>query len=162
MTKALFTGSFDPITLGHIDIIRRAAAVFDEVIVCAMININKNYLFSRDERLALMRESLADVPGVRVDAYEGFAAEYARAQNVDVMVKGVRGFIDYEYEANIAFYNKRIAPDIETICFFADGAHAHISSSGVRELLAFGGSVEGLVPDPVLKAISHKTRRDQS
>ena len=162
MTKALFTGSFDPVTLGHIDIIRRAVAVFDEVIVCAMININKNYLFSRDERLALLRESLANVPKVRVDAHDGFAADYAKAHDVDVFVKGVRTFVDYEYESHIAFYNKRIAPDIETVCLFADDAHAHISSSGVRELVAFGGSLSGLVPEPVIRAIEEKQRRDQT
>ena len=140
MTKALFTGSFDPVTLGHIDIIRRAASVFDEVIVCAMININKHYLFSEAQRLSMLRESLSDMPNVRVDSVGAF-------------VKGVRTLADYEYEMQMAFYNKRIAPEIETVCLFADDAFAHVSSSGVRELLAFGGSVEGLVPEAVLRVI---------
>ncbi len=153
MTKALFTGSFDPVTLGHIDIIKRAAAVFDEVIVCAMININKTYMFSEAERLSMLRDSLAGVPKVRVDTYKGFAAEYAKAQGVNVFVKGVRTLADYEYEMQMAFYNKRIAPDIETVCLFADDAYACVSSSGVRELMAFGGSVSGLVPEAVLRVI---------
>ena len=153
MTKALFTGSFDPVTLGHIDIIRRAASVFDEVIVCAMININKHYLFSEAQRLSMLRESLSDMPNVRVDSHSGFAADYAKNQGVGAFVKGVRTLADYEYEMQMAFYNKRIAPEIETVCLFADDAFAHVSSSGVRELLAFGGSVEGLVPEAVLRVI---------
>ena len=160
MTKALFTGSFDPVTLGHIDIIRRAAMVFDEVIVCAMININKQYMFSEAERLSMLRDSLLDMPNVRVDSHNGFAADYAKKHGVNAFVKGVRTLADYEYEMQMAFYNKRIAPEIETVCLFAGDAYACVSSSGVRELMAFGGSVDGLVPEAVLRVI--ETNRGES
>jgi pantetheine-phosphate adenylyltransferase len=156
MGKAVYPGSFDPVTNGHLDVIRRACALFDEVTVCVMVNHTKHYIFSPQERMDLIAASVADLDNVRVDSYDGLLMDYARAEGMDAVVKGLRSSQDFEFENTMDFYNKRIAPEIETVYLMAEHTYAHVSSSGVRELMAFHGDISGLVPDRVAQAIAKK------
>ncbi len=153
MTKAVYPGSFDPMTNGHRDIIARAASVFDEVVVSVMVNVSKKYLFTVPERLNLLSESLKDLPNVRVRAYEGLLIDLVREEKVDVIVKGLRNATDFDYENTMDFYNKRMAPQVESVYLMASHEYVHLSSSAIRELMAFGGDVSGLVPPLVEEAL---------
>lgn len=156
MGKAVYPGSFDPVTNGHLDIIRRASALFDEVTVCVMVNHAKHCIFSPEERMALIAASVAGLDNVRVDSYDGLLMAYARQKGMDAVVKGLRSGRDFEFENTMDFYNKRIAPEIETVYLMAEHTYVHVSSSGVRELMAFQGDISGLVPDQVVRAIAKK------
>ena len=156
MAKAVYPGSFDPITCGHVDIIRRGAAIFDEVTVCVMVNPRKKYLFSLEERLDLIQKSLKDLKNVKIDHYEGLMMNYAIENHFDVVLKGLRNTQDFEYENNMEFFNKRMAKDIESVYLMSSHEHEYISSSAVRELLNFGGDLSGLVPKVVEDALRLK------
>lgn len=155
MTTAVYPGSFDPVTLGHVDVIRRAAATFDELRVCILRNPKKHYWFSEDERLALIEESVAAIgaKNVTVDHYEGLLTDYAKSVDASVIIKGLRTFQDFEYESQMDYFNKRLAPDVETLYMMADKKYSVLSSSAIRELIAFGGELSGLVPEAVIKAV---------
>lgn len=156
MTLAVYPGSFDPVTLGHIDIIRRASRTFDDLRVCIMKNVQKKYLFSEEERLYLIEQSIAEFDNVTVEVYDGLLTDYARQAGASVIVKGLRTIADFEYEMQMDYFNKRLAPEIETIYMMADKKYSVLSSSAIRELMAFGGSLEGLVPDAVITAARRK------
>lgn len=151
---AVYPGSFDPVTLGHLDIIRRAAKLFDELVVCVMVNPTKKYLLSEEKRVALLEAVVADLPNVRIDTHGGLMVRYAQENQIGFVIKGLRNGTDYDYEINMEFYNRRIVPEIETVYLASDPTLVHVSSSGVRELIAFEGDVGGLVPDVVEKAIA--------
>lgn len=152
MKRALITGSFDPPTVGHIDIIRRAAAIFDEVIVCVCVNSAKQGSYTYDTRMEMLRRSLEDCANVTVDLCHGLVAEYAAEHGVDVIVKGVRNAADYDYEAMIARVNLLNAP-IETLFLPANPLYQFISSTVAREMIRYGKALDKILPSEVIEMI---------
>jgi pantetheine-phosphate adenylyltransferase len=152
---AVYPGVFDPVTLGHVDIIRRGAALFGRLIVAVATNPSKQSLFSTEERLAMVRDAAGDLAGVAVDSYEGLTVEYVRRHGASVILRGLRQHSDFEYEYQLALTNRTIS-GIETIFVMADERVAYISSHLVREVAALGGNVAPLVPKGVLKALKAK------
>ncbi|HET7088358.1 MAG TPA: pantetheine-phosphate adenylyltransferase [Anaerolineae bacterium] len=156
MTKAVYPASFDPIHYGHLDIIRRAAAIFDEVIVGVYDRPMKNLLFDIHERLALAREAVAGIPRTRVTSYSGLTVDFAREAGAQVIVRGLRVVSDFELEWRMALTNKQLAPDLEMICLMTSREYAFLSSSTVREVALLGGDVSGMVPPPAARALARK------
>lgn len=164
---ALYPGSFDPLTNGHLDIIHRASRLFDEVIAAILINSDKSPLFSADERSAMIRTSLgSDYPNVRVDTFDGLLVDYALQQQARVIVRGIRAVSDYEYELQMALMNRRLEPQIETVFMMPSEAYSFLSSRLVREVCQFGGTISGLVPsnveDRLLQKIASMGREGQA
>lgn len=159
---ALFPGSFDPITEGHLDLIRRAARLFDRVVVTVLINPAKQSLFTVDERVDLIRESCAgiDSPGhIEVDAFGGLLVEYAQRVGAVAIVRGLRSSTDFEYEQPMIAMNAHLAPGIDTVCLLASAQHAHISSRLVKEVASLGGSVTDMVPRAVEARLMARVRK---
>ena len=152
---AVYPGVFDPVTLGHMDIIRRGAALFDRLIVAVADNPAKQSLFTTGERLAMVREAVGNLKGVAVDSYEGLTVEYVRRHGASVILRGLRQHSDFEYEYQLALTNRTIS-GVETVFVMADERVAYISSHLVREVAALGGDVSPLVPKGVLKALKAK------
>lgn len=159
-TIAIYPGSFDPLTNGHFDIIQRGARLFDELIVAILVNPEKAPLFSAAERTEMVRSVLdGRFPKVRVDTFDGLLVDYARTQQVNVIVRGIRAVSDYEYELQMALMNRRLEPKIETVLMMPAEAYSYISSRLVREIFKFGGSVEGLVHPLVKQKLAEKIHR---
>lgn len=150
---ALYPGSFDPVTNGHLDIAARAARLFDTVVMAVFDRPNKNLLFSTAERLELLREATRDMPGLKVDAYSILTVEYARSIGASVIVRGLRATSDFEHEFQMAQINQTLAPDIDYITFMAGHRYTFFSSSTVRELASLGEDVSWLVPSHVAGAL---------
>ncbi len=155
---AVYPGSFDPITNGHLDLIRRGTQLCDKLIVAVLRNTEKSYLFSVEERLTLLRESVADIPGVEVDAFDGLLVEFARRRGADRILRGIRALSDFEYEFQMALMNRRLAPNVETLFLMPREEFTFLSSRLVREVARLGGPVDGLVPPPVALRIKEKLR----
>ena len=149
---ALCPGTFDPVTNGHLDVVGRAASLFDAVEVAVLENPSKAPLFAVDERVALLQEAVSDLPNVRVGSFGGLLVDYARGRGAQVIVKGLRAVSDYEYEIQMAQMNQRIG-GIETLFMATSPKWSFLSSSLVKEVARLGGDVEGLVPDHVRKAL---------
>lgn len=147
MTKAVFPGSFDPFTIGHLDIVKRAAKVFDEVIVAIFDNPGKGTDFSLGDRLELIADAVKDIPNVSIDSSSGLLVDYLRSVGANVIVRGIRNGSDVEYETMLEAVNDRIAPEITTVYLISRPEHSYISSSLVRQLLKIGISIDGLVPN---------------
>lgn len=158
MRLGLFQGSFDPITKGHIDCIKRSLNICDKIIVLLAINKDKNYLFNMDERLYMAKESLKNIENVTVDKYDGLTAEYAKSHNVDFFIRGLRNEKDYIYEKEIEYYNKNIAPNIETIYITCDKAYEDVSSTKVRECIKNGIDISKYVDESIIDFIKRKER----
>ena len=152
MKRALITGSFDPPTLGHIDIINRTAAIFDEVVVCVCSNSEKQGQYSRETRLEMLRRSLAGYSNVTVDLCEGLVADYAISHNIDVIVKGVRNAMDYDYESMIAQVNFLNAP-VETLFLPANPMYQFVSSTVAREMIRYGRALDKILPEAIIEMI---------
>lgn len=150
-TVAIYPGSFDPITNGHLDLIERAARLFDRLIVAILRNEGKQPLFTAEERVEMLRQVLRDYANVEVDSFEGLLVDYAARRGAGVIVRGIRAVSDYEYELQMALMNRRLAPQIETVFLMAGEAYSFISSRLVKEVASLGGDVSGLVP-PVVEA----------
>lgn len=149
---AVCPGSYDPVTLGHVDIIRRAAAMFDHVVVGVVRRPkHKEPLIPAEDRVALLEESLADVPNASVAMFSDLVVEFARREGACALVKGLRAVSDFEWEFQMQQLNKHLAPEIETLYLAASGRYMFVSSSGVREIASFGGSIEDLVPPCVVR-----------
>ncbi len=148
----MYPGTFDPITRGHEDLVRRCVRLFDQVVVAIASNPKKAPLFTLDERVALLREAVADMANVRVGSFRGLLVDHARAQRASVIVKGLRAVSDYEYEIQMAQMNMRVGA-VETLLMPTNPKWSFLSSSLVKEVARFGGDVEGLVPDHVRKAL---------
>ncbi len=157
--RAIYPGSFDPITLGHVDVASRAARLFDEVIVAVYEGNEKSgSLFTPTERMELAQAVLAATPeaNIRVDSFSGLTVDYARSQDAGVIVRGLRAVSDFEYEFKLAHMNVHLAPGIEVVCLMTSSGHSFISSSLIREVAALGGDVDGLVPAIVGDALRAK------
>lgn len=155
MTLAMFPGRFDPVTNGHRDIARRAARMFDEVLV-AVADLKQNYLFTTSERVELLREALADCKNIKVTSFSGLMVEFARAQGASVVVRSMRAVTDFEAEFDMALMNKKMAPEIESIFMMASLEHLYISGTRIREVSALGYDVSDLVPPHVWAALRKK------
>ena len=154
MNIAIYPGSFDPITLGHLDIIRRAAACFDKVYVCVMVNCEKKQpMFTPERRLELIRHSVAHISNVEVENWSGLLADYARAKNAHILVKGVRNCADFELENQMAHINQGICPGLETLLLPASAEFEHFSSTMVREMIRYHQPLEKYVPAPVAEEL---------
>jgi pantetheine-phosphate adenylyltransferase len=157
--RAIYPGSFDPITLGHVDVARRAARLFEELIIAVYEGQAKpGALFTVPERVAMAREVVASVPesNIRVDSFSGLTVDYARSQDAGVIVRGLRAVSDFEYEFKLAHMNEHLAPEIEVVCLMTSSGHSFISSSLIREVAALGGDIDGLVPATVRDALRAK------
>lgn len=154
---AVYPGSFDPITNGHLDIINRALRVFDELIVLVAYNPNKKYLFTVEERMELIKASLGGKNDrIRVDCHTGLLVDYARSKGANVILRGLRAVSDFEYEFQMALINRRLYRDLETVFLMTGYQWFFTSSNLIKEAASLGGSVEGLVPDVVLKKLEEK------
>jgi pantetheine-phosphate adenylyltransferase len=153
MIKCVYPGSFDPITSGHLDVIQRAAALFDDVTVAVLVNKNKKPAFSSEQRMDFIRRSTAHLPGVRVDCFAGLLVDYMKQVGANVVIRGMRALSDFEYEFQMAAMNAKLAKDIETIFLMTDISHSFLSSSMVKELVYHGGDITGLVPEAIKKDV---------
>ena len=158
MRRAVCPGSFDPVTNGHVDVINRAAALYDELVVAVLINPGKAGLFSVDERMELLREAVSHLPNVTVDSFQGLLVAYCRAHDLPVIVKGLRAVSDFEYELQMAQMNRELA-GIETLFVPTAPQVGHLSSSLVKQIAQFGGDVSSLVPKAVDERLIAKARR---
>jgi len=159
MRRAVCPGSFDPVTSGHLDIVSRAAALFDEVVVAVGVNPSKSRLFGPDERIAMLEQGVGDLPNVRVAGFTGLITEYCLEVDAQAIVKGLRSGTDFDYELQMAQMNAHLT-GVETVFVLADPQFGFVSSSLVKEVAGFGGDVSGLVPDFVLEPLT--TRLAQS
>ena len=160
MTTAICPGSFDPITLGHVDIICRAAEIFDEVVVCVMHNAaKKSPMFTLEEKLSMARRAVEEYPNVRVDSFDGLLTEYVRRYDKPVVVKGLRAASDFDYEFQMNMINKRLNPSVETMFLTASERYTFLSSSIVREVAQYGAELKGLVPDAIIPDIEEKAKQ---
>ncbi|MFN0250511.1 MAG: pantetheine-phosphate adenylyltransferase [Kofleriaceae bacterium] len=154
---AVYPGTFDPITNGHLDILERSLAVFENVIVTIAPNIRKNPLFSTDERIGFIRDALPQYgERVQFEVFEGLLVDFCRSRNATVIVRGLRALADFEYEFQFAHMNRRLAPGVDTVFFMTDERNHYVSSSLVKEVASLGGDVNGLVPAPVVAALAAK------
>lgn len=162
MATAVYPGSFDPITYGHLDIIRRAAEVFDKVIVGVLKNQTKTPLFDFDERVEMIREVVKEFPNVEVVSFHGLLIEFTKKMNADVIVRGIRAVSDFEYELMMAKTNKQLNPEVETMFFATSAKYSFLSSSTVRELAMFDGDITPFVPDCVRERINAKIQANRA
>ena len=159
-TKALYTGSFDPLTNGHYNIIERAAKLYDELTVGIIVNPSKKSMFTLDERELMIRETLKELPNVKVGTFSGLLADYVNDNDFNVVVRGLRAAMDFEYEIQMAQMNDRLFNEkVETVFLMTAPEYSFISSSMMKEVHSLGGSIEGLVPDEILKHMNDKIRK---
>lgn len=156
---AVYPGSFDPITMGHVDIINRISPLYDQVIILIAQSSQKQSLFTAPERKQLIEKSMAHLKNVKVDIFEGLTVDYMKRANAQVIVRGLRAVVDFEYEMTMANMNKKLAPEIETLLVFASPEYYYISSRGVKEVAINGGALKDLVPDTVIQALAEKIKK---
>ena len=154
---AVYSGTFDPLTLGHEDVVRRAAQMFDRVVIAVARAVHKNTFFDLEQRLALAQAALADCPNVQALPFDGLIVDFVRAQQASVIVRGLRSLTDYDYETQMAGMNRHLAPEVDTVFLHTSASVQHISSTLVREIAKLGGDVSGLVSAPVLQALRART-----
>jgi pantetheine-phosphate adenylyltransferase len=157
--SAIYPGSFDPLTLGHLDLIERASHIFDQVIVAVGVNSRKKTVFSAEERIEMVKASVKGLKNVKVEAFDGLLVEYARLKKIHVLLRGLRAFSDFEYEFQMALANRKMAPEIEMIFLMPKESFSYISSSTVREIAERGGDVTPFVPTAVKRCLEKKMRR---
>jgi len=156
MKRAIYPGTFDPFTNGHLDIVQRATALFDKIIVTIAKNSSKDPLFTTEERIDMIRESTAYLQSVQVDSFEGLLVNYAKQKNANVVIRGLRMISDFEYEFQMALMNRKIADDIETVFLMPDERYTYLSSSIVREIAQLGGDCSPFVPLHIEKRLKEK------
>lgn len=161
MRIAVFPGSFDPLTSGHVDIIQRGARMFDRIIVAVLVNEAKTPLFTPSERVALIREVFRDTPQVEADTFEGLLVDYVRHRDATVIIRGLRAVSDFEYEMQMALMNRHLSPDVETVFMMPAEQYTYVSSRLVKEVASLGGSVTGLVPGAVEARLREKQQARQ-
>ena len=156
MKIAIYPGSFDPVTSGHLNIIRRAANIFDRLIVCVMVNAGKSPMFTQEERVELIRRVTADIPNVEVDSSSELLAEYAKRKGGCVIVKGLRAGSDFENEFQMALVNKKINPELDTMFLTAESQYMYLSSSMVKELGTYGVDLSDFLPEEIISDFQNK------
>ena len=156
MSTAIYPGSFDPVTMGHADIATRAAAIFERVIVAVYATPSKALLFNTQERVELFQKTVEHLPNVEVTDFTGLVVEYARRLGAKVIVRGLRSGFDFEYEFEMTYMNKKLAPDVEVVCLMASLPYQYVSSSLLKEVVGLGGDITSLVPAHVMDAINSK------
>ena len=159
MKKIIYPGTFDPVTYGHIDIIQRASELFDSIVVTVAVNPSKSPLFSLEERLFLLKESLKDINNVVIDSFEGLTVDYAHKVGAIGILRGLRAISDFEYEFQMALTNRKIAENIETVFLMPGEKYSYISSTLVREIARYGGDVKDFVPVEAVKIIAGKYKK---
>ncbi|MEJ5367747.1 MAG: pantetheine-phosphate adenylyltransferase [Bryobacteraceae bacterium] len=159
---AVYPGSFDPVTYGHLDLIERCAPLVDKLWVAVLRNANKQPMFSAEERVEMLREATRHLGNVEVDSFDGLLVEYARKRGACLLLRGIRAISDYEYELQMALMNRRLAPEIETMFMMAGEAFSFLSSRLVKEVIALGGNVSGLVPPQVEAKLKERLSRQPS
>ncbi len=156
MSKAIYPGSFDPVTLGHIDVIKRSAAIFDHIVIGVLSNSVKSPLFSVEERVKMLKDATRDLPNVSVETFSGLTVDFAREHDIHVMIRGLRAVTDFEYELQIAQSNRKVAPDIDTMFLTTSLEYAYLSSSIVKEYAKYGEDVSNFVTSNVVQALKEK------
>ena len=153
MRIAVYPGSFDPFTNGHLDILERSLRLFDEVVVAVLINPNKSCLIQSSERVRMIKDSIGDRPGVRVDQFNGLLIDFCHKMNATAVIRGLRAVSDYEYEVQLSTINRQLAPDLETVFLMSSPQYSFLSSSIVKEIARYGGPIANLVPPPVAEGL---------
>ena len=156
MAIAIYPGSFDPITNGHLDIAVRAAKLFEKVIIAVYDTPNKHLLFTTDERVGLIRQAIVNFPNVEVESFSGLTVDFAKKVKAQAMVRGLRMSADFEREFDMAMMNKRLSPELELVCLMSTLEYQFLSSSLLKEAASLGGNIDGLVPKPVAVALGKK------
>jgi pantetheine-phosphate adenylyltransferase len=159
---ALYPGTFDPPTSGHVDLVERGAKLFDHLTVAILVNPVKNPLFTVDERVEMLKEATAGIGNVSVATFDGMMVDFARQQGASAVLRGIRAISDYEHEFQMALMNRRLAPEIETVFLQPAGRYSFVSSRMVKEVFSFGGDVSGLVPPNVLKRLRARIKNGAS
>ena len=159
MKIAVYPGTFDPCTNGHLSIIRRTAAVFDRVYVAILNNSTKQPLFSLEERVAFLKRITADLPNVEIESFSGMLIDYVHQKGGQVIIRGLRAVSDFEYEFQMALTNRKLAPDVETLFMATEAHYSYLSSSIVKEVAALGGCLDDLVPEEIREDILQKTKK---
>ncbi|MEL7569605.1 MAG: pantetheine-phosphate adenylyltransferase [Eubacteriaceae bacterium] len=158
MSTAVYPGSFDPITNGHLDIIKRASKIVDKLYVAVLVNRNKKYMFSLEERVEFIKKSTGGIANIEVVSYDGLLVDFCREKGANAIFKGLRAITDYEIEVQMALMNKRLENNVETVLLVSAVDHSFISSSIIKEVAFYGGDIAGLVPEHVREAILEKWR----
>jgi pantetheine-phosphate adenylyltransferase len=153
---AIYPGSFDPLTNGHLDLIERGSQLFDHLVVAILTNLEKDPLFTLEERVTMLRETTTGMGNVSVDTFSGLLVDYATQKKAQVIMRGVRAFSDYEYELQMALMNRKLQPHLETVFLMPAESYSYVSSRLVKEIFRHGGSVKGLVPPVVEKRLQQK------
>lgn len=153
---AIYPGSFDPITNGHIDIINRSAKKFDKVVVAILNNKDKNYLFSSQERLDILNEIFVSHVNIEIDSFDGLLVDYAKYIGADVVIRGLRAMTDFEYEMQMSMFNKKLMPELETMFLVTGDEFSFLSSSLVKEVASYGGDIQSFVPKVVVNRLKDK------
>ncbi|NLC44506.1 MAG: pantetheine-phosphate adenylyltransferase [Clostridiales bacterium] len=161
MRIAVYPGSFDPLTYGHLDIIQRSSRVFDKVIVAVVKNQSKKPLFSVDERIEFIKRCISNLPNVEVDHFEGLLVNFVTNKGAQVIIKGLRAMSDFEYEFQMALLNRKLQSEVETMFLMTDHKYSYLSSSMVKEIASLGGSIQDLVPEEILQDILDKYSEKQ-
>jgi len=150
---AICAGTYDPLTLGHLDVIERASRIFPRVVIAVATNPGKNPLFTLEERIDLVRQSVSHLEGIEVDSFDGLLVDFAESKDVRVIVRGLRAFSDFEYEFQMALTNRKLKPQLETIFLMPKQDYSYVSSSNVRTVASLGGDISQFVPPPVKRAL---------
>ena len=161
MVTALYPGTFDPVTMGHLNVAQRAARLFDSLIVAVYDTPSKSLLFNTEERVGLMREAVADMPNVTVRPFNGLVVNTARDAGAAAIIRGLRSGPDFEYESQMFFMNRRLEPEVDMVSLMSDQEHMFISSSLLKEVAQLGGDISGMVPDHVARALAEKYQLPQ-
>lgn len=156
MTRAVYPGTFDPVTNGHLDVIERAAKIFDELIVAVTTNPAKTPWFTLEERVEMLKECCSHLPNVTVEAFDGLLVNFVRQKGAKVIIKGLRAVTDFDYEFQMAAINRKLAPEIETLFLMTSLPYAYLSSSAVKEVASLNGCLKDLVPENVVKRLKQK------
>lgn len=159
MNIAIYPGSFDPVTNGHLDIIERTAAIFDKVIVAILINSNKKPTFTIEERMDMLKAATSHIKNVQIEFFDGLLVDFVKEKGARVIVKGLRAISDFEYEFQMAMLNKSVEPEIETLFMMTSNKYSYLSSSIVKELGRLGASLDDLVPDKIMDNVINKLRK---
>lgn len=160
MNIAIYPGSFDPVTNGHLDIIERTASTFDKVIVAILVNSSKTPTFSIEEKIDMLKKATAHIPNVEIEFFDGLLVDFVRKKEAKVIVKGLRAISDFEYEFQMAMLNKSVAPDIETLFMMTNNKYSYLSSSIVKELGRLGANISEYVPEAIIDNVIEKLRKD--